>query len=494
MVNLMLGQSFLQVGLGESGLACARWALAQGATVTILDTRANPPSLQALRESHPDIQLEQSLDALPWPFDKIVMSPGLAPSHPLVLGLLDKAAQAGIEIESELDLFADALQHLADTTQYTPLVFGITGTNGKTTTTRMVECLANFAGKQAVAAGNISPAALHALQEALQAQQLPDVWVLELSSFQLHWTKRLKLDAAVVLNVTQDHLDWHTDMVSYLQDKLNIFAGCKAAVINRDDEALSQAFSKRFPDIPSLSFGLNTPTGSNDFGLMREGGLLWLALAQGDESTVGGRRKKNAEPVTLTIKNLMPSEALQVIGLHNAANGLAALALCHAAGLPMAKLLHGLRAFRGEPHRMEHILTIDGVDYIDDSKGTNVGATVAALHGLSQPVHLVAGGDGKGQDFTPLKPVVAQRCVGVYLIGKDAAQIDQSLQGLTVPVAHFDNLPAAVQAAAKQASAGQCVLLSPACASLDMFKNYAHRAQVFRDAVSELALERGQPC
>jgi len=206
-MNLLLDQSVLQVGLGESGLACARWALAQGARLTVIDTRETPPELQELQSIQPDVRVFNSVGDLNWDFNRVVVSPGLPPSHPLMVAVLAQAAEHSTSVDSELDLFADALQALQQSRNYKPQVVGITGTNGKTTTTRMVECLAQFAGKKAVAAGNISPAALDALREQLEVDDLPDVWVLELSSFQLHWTKRLKFDASTVLNITQDHLD-----------------------------------------------------------------------------------------------------------------------------------------------------------------------------------------------------------------------------------------------------------------------------------------------
>lgn len=235
MMNSLRDQSVLQVGLGESGLACARWALAQGARLTVIDTRAMPPGLQELMAVQPDIRLVNSVSDLHWDFQRVVVSPGLPPSHPLMIEVLHQAGQYGTEVDSELDLFADALSELARDRGYQPQVVGITGTNGKTTTTRMVECLAQFAGKNVVAAGNISPAAMDALREQLDAGDLPDLWVLELSSFQLHWTKRLKFDASTVLNITQDHLDWHPDLQAYAQDKFRIFSGNTVCVLNRDD-------------------------------------------------------------------------------------------------------------------------------------------------------------------------------------------------------------------------------------------------------------------
>lgn len=492
MLNLLRDQSVLQVGLGESGLACARWALAQGARLTVVDTRVTPPGLAELQNLQADVRLFNSVTELNWDFDRVVVSPGLPPSHPLMIEVLAQAARHETSIDSELDLFADALDALAESRDYKPQVVGVTGTNGKTTTTRMVECLAQFAGKKVVAAGNISPAAMDAMADHLAADTLPDVWVLELSSFQLHWTKRLKFDASTVLNITQDHLDWHPDMQSYAEDKFRIFSAGGVCVLNRDDEWVSKAHLPA--NAQTVSFGLSAPVHANDFGLIREGGMLWLAQLVGDqESTVSTRRKKQEE-IELSQKLLMPTEALQVVGLHNASNALSALAICHGLGMPMAKLLHGLRSYQGEPHRVQHVVQIDGVDYFDDSKGTNVGATVAALNGLGKPTVLIAGGEGKGQDFSPLVQPVSNYCKQVVLIGKDADEIARALQPTGVPCEKVESLEKAVVLASEKASAGDCVLLSPACASLDMFKNYVHRAEVFVDAVRGLAADKGQPC
>lgn len=491
-MNLLLDQSVLQVGLGESGLACARWALAQGARLTVIDTRETPPGLQELQSIQPDVRVFNSVGDLNWDFNRVVVSPGLPPSHPLMVAVLAHAAEHSTSVDSELDLFADALQALQQSRNYKPQVVGITGTNGKTTTTRMVECLAQFAGKKAVAAGNISPAALDALREQLEVDDLPDVWVLELSSFQLHWTKRLRFDASTVLNITQDHLDWHPDMREYAEDKFRIFSENGVCVLNRDDELVAKVNLPAGAEV--ITFGTSAPVHANDFGLIREGGMLWLAQLVGDQEVLTSTRRKKLEESEPSQKLLMPTEALQVVGLHNASNALAALALCQGLGMPMAKLLHGLRSYQGEPHRVQHVVQIDGVDYFDDSKGTNVGATVAALNGLAKPTVLIAGGDGKGQDFSPLIQPVSNYCKHVVLIGKDADNIMSALASVQVPCEKAASLELAVQMAASKAREGDCVLLSPACASLDMFRNYVHRAEVFVDAVRAIAADRGQPC
>ncbi|MCQ8897075.1 UDP-N-acetylmuramoyl-L-alanine--D-glutamate ligase [Limnobacter humi] len=487
----MIHQSVLLVGLGESGLACARWVVAQGARLAVVDTRDQPPGLGHLQALGVDIPLHTSLQDVVWQFDRVVVSPGLPPAHPLMQSVLNAAQAHGTPVESELDLMADALISLKSSRGYAPQVVGITGTNGKTTTTKMVECLAGYAGKKAMAAGNISPAALDALRECLLNDDLPDIWVLELSSFQLHWTTRLRCDASVVLNITQDHLDWHADMDEYARDKFRIYAEHSVAVVNRDDVYVNAAPIPK--EAHRVSFGLNAPAQPGDFGLLREGGMLWLSQAYAMQDTPTSRRAK-LEPVEVGHNLLMPTDALQVVGLHNAANALAALALCQGLGLPMAKLLHGLRSYKGEPHRVEFVMSLGGVDYFDDSKGTNVGATVAALTGLARSVILIAGGDGKGQDFSPLASPVAEFAKAVVLIGKDAEQLESVLTPAGVQCIHAATLEDAVKQAHALATAGDCVLLSPACASLDMFNNYAHRAAVFVSAVRQLAMDGGQPC
>lgn len=496
-MNLFDQQSVLLVGLGESGLACARWALAQGAALTIIDSRSEPPGLSALANEAPNVRCVQTVAALSWTFDRVVVSPGLPPAHPLMTEIVALAHAHNTPVESELDWFADALVALAQAKSYHPKVIGVTGTNGKTTTVRMVECLARFAGAKTRAAGNISPAALASLLEAMNDDDLPDVWVLELSSFQLHWTSRLTMHASAVLNLTQDHLDWHADAAEYANDKARIFNHSKVAVINRDDAVVR---AMETPETArTVSFGLNAPTSAGDFGLIREGGMLWLSCVPQSLEAPASRRRKDSESAVATAQLLMPADALQVVGLHNAGNALAALALCQAIDLPMAKLLHGLRTYKGEPHRVQWVAQVEGVDYFDDSKGTNVGATVAALQGLQRPCVLIAGGEGKGQDFSDLLGPVRSYACAVVLIGKAASELHALFNGLQMPVERCESLEDAVanahQLALEHAQpAMPCVLLSPACASLDMFKNYVHRAEVFVSAVQELAFDRGQPC
>lgn len=489
-MNLMQDQKVLLVGLGESGLACARWAILQGADLTIIDSRDQPPGLEVLRNEGLTFNFVSHAEALQWPYQKVCVSPGLPPSHPLMTAVVAMAVEHSVSVDSELDWFADALADLEEQAGYRPKVISVTGTNGKTTTVKMAACLAKFAKQSVQCAGNVSPAALEALRLAFLADDLPKVWVLELSSFQLHWTSRLKSHAATVLNLSEDHLDWHASVQEYAQDKARIFSSECVCILNRDD---SQVMALPLPDGADVqTFGLGKPTDFGQFGLVRDGGLVWLAMTD-LPITPAPRSRKKAEPDEVHPKLLMPVDALKVVGMHNASNALAALALCRAVGLPMAGLLHGLRVYEGEPHRVQFVRTLNEVDYFDDSKGTNVGATVAALNGLARKTILIAGGQGKGQDFKPLVEPVAQYCKSVVLFGQDAAIINEVI-GKVVTTHTVSGMEEAVQTASRLAASGDCVLLSPACASLDMFKNYIARAKAFVDAVEELAMQGGQVC
>ncbi|MGK5045991.1 UDP-N-acetylmuramoyl-L-alanine--D-glutamate ligase [Janthinobacterium sp. GB4P2] len=508
----------LVLGLGESGLAMALWLARGGAIVRVADTREAPERLAALQAAVPQAQFiagaftADLLDGV----DFVAVSPGLAPQRELAQ-IAPAAAEKNIPVWGEIELFAQALTALKAERGYAPKVIAITGTNGKTTVTSLVGLLCERAGMATRVAGNISPAALDVLREVLDAEPapppvdaeaeaaelvastLPQAWILELSSFQLHTTFSLQADAATVLNLSQDHLDWHGDMASYASDKARIFGDQTVRVLNRDDAAVMHMAD---PLTEIITFGTSEPLDVDSFGLVNERGIFWLAQAVPSEEVIEKKRRKNdpaPEPVPTMAKKLMPADALKIRGQHNASNALAALALCRAIGLPFAPLLHGLREYQGEPHRVELITAVNEVEYYDDSKGTNVGATVAALFGLGkafggaeQRLVLIAGGDGKGQDFSPLAEPVSRYVRAVVLIGRDAPALRAALEPAGVDIVDCATLPEAVKRASSLALAGDAVLLSPACASLDMFKNYAHRAQVFVDAVRDIALENGQ--
>ncbi|MCP5286321.1 MAG: UDP-N-acetylmuramoyl-L-alanine--D-glutamate ligase [Burkholderiaceae bacterium] len=498
----------LVLGLGDSGLAMVRWCAAAGARVQVWDSRDVAPHDGAIEGLA--TRLRGDLDpALLSSVQLVLKSPGLAPHDARIAPLLAAASERGTAVMGELGLFVRALADLADLAEgerYAPQVLAITGTNGKTTVTSMTALLVERAGKRVVAAGNVGPTMLDTLaaQQALPRDEWPEVWVLELSSFQLDGVQGFEPAAATVLNVTQDHLDWHGSLAAYTAAKARIFGSQAVMVINRDDEAVAAMVPQ--PVIPKgrktpvepgrsvLRFGLESPRHPGDFGLVVENGMAWLVRALPADETI---KPKKGEAPEIHLQRLMPADALRVRGRHNAANALAALALATAIGCPLAPMLHGLREYRGEPHRVEPAGSVGGIEAYDDSKGTNVGATVAALVGLGADVTpgrlvVILGGDGKGQDFSPLAAPVASHARAVALIGRDAALIEAALQGCGVRMATLATLPEAVQWAFEQAQSGDAVLLSPACASLDMFRNYAHRAEVFVDAVRALAVDRGE--
>ncbi|WP_460479883.1 UDP-N-acetylmuramoyl-L-alanine--D-glutamate ligase [Comamonas humi] len=495
-------QPVLILGLGDSGLAMARWCARQGAQVIVADTREAPPQLARLQADCPDaVFVPGAFSAqLLWRNEvamaAVYRSPGLSPVT--IAPVLQAASAGGIRVFGELDLFSQALAELAASREYQPKVLAVTGTNGKTTVTSLTGLLVERADKTVAVAGNIGPTLLDTLAERLDAGTLPEVWVLELSSFQLDAASSFEPAAAVVLNITQDHLDWHGSMQAYAQAKAKIFGREGLMVLNRDDAEVMAMLPppvrvklQRPQQRAHVTFGAGMPTQPGDYGLEAVGGMTWLVRAQDDD---GERRRPGAVPDDVFVQRLMPADALRIRGRHNALNALAALALAGAAGCALAPMLYGLREYRGEPHRVEPIGVVADVEYFDDSKGTNVGATVAALEGLGPDRRLVVilGGDGKGQDFTSLAAPVARYARAVVLIGRDAPQIAEALHDVAVPQLQAASMEEAVQLASQKAHAGDAVLMSPACASMDMFRNYAHRAEVFCAAVAELAADKGQ--
>lgn len=448
-------RNVLVIGLGESGLAMAKWLARQGAVVRVADSRRQPPNVDALRASVPQAQLhagpfeESALSGI----DLLAISPGVAVQEPLV----QQAMARGVPVVSEIELFAWGVRQIRPRAK----IIAITGSNGKTTTTALVGVLCAAAGRPATVAGNISPSALDALMAAIDTNALPEIWVLELSSFQLETTHSLNANAATLLNVSEDHLDRYAGLADYAAAKERIFKGCRVMVLNRDDDrSLSAGRCGR----RIVSFGLNPAPRSIDYGLV-EG---WL---------VRGNEK------------LIALDALKLVGLHNAANAMAALALCEAVEIDPHAVLTALAAFTGLEHRVEFIGEINGVSFFDDSKGTNVGATLAAVEGLGRKVAIILGGEGKSQDFKPLKAALGAHARSAALIGRDAGLIGAAIEGCGIPVKHCVDMVEAVRWSAAQAHRGDAVLLSPACASFDMFQNYAHRAEVFIGAVRVLESE-----
>jgi len=449
------------LGLGDTGLSMARWLAGLGAKVSVADTRAEPPHARTFAAEQPgaDVAAGAFRSASFEDIDAIAISPGIDPRQPLIAD----SAKRGVGIVGDMELFAQALPGIAASRgKPRPQVIAITGSNGKSTVTAMAGEAGAAAGRRTLVAGNIGVPVLDALLEIERGAALPEIFVLELSSFQLETTVSLAPDAATVLNVTEDHLDRYDAIADYAAAKSRIFEGARAQVLNRDD-AWSMGMA-RYPE--AATFGLDAPKNERDWGISGD------SLARGGET-------------------LMPLVELPVAGLHNAANALAALALGRAIGLETAPMLEGLRRFRGLPHRLERVADIRGVAFFDDSKGTNVGATVAALNGMTARVVLIAGGDGKGQDFSPLAAAVAARASAVVLIGRDAAAIARVLAPCGVPLLRAGTMPDATETAYRAAKPGEAVLLSPACASYDMFRSYVHRGEVFVEAVRALAAREG---
>ncbi|WP_301102892.1 UDP-N-acetylmuramoyl-L-alanine--D-glutamate ligase [Propionivibrio sp.] len=449
------GKQVLVIGLGESGLAMAKWLVRQGASVRVADSRVSPPNAEALRAAVPQAEL------IAGPFaaqtfagiELIAISPGVAVQEAQV----QTAVARGVPLVSEIELFAWGVRALTPQAK----IIAITGSNGKTTTTALTGALCLAAGRRAVVAGNIGPAALDALMAAIDGDALPEIWVLELSSFQLETTHSLHADAATVLNVSEDHLDRYTGMDDYAATKARIFKGHGVMVLNRDDDrSLASGHCGR----TLVSFGLGPAPRPVDYGLA-DG-----ALMRGEEK-------------------LIALTELQLPGRHNAANAMAALALCEAVGIAPRAVLPALASFKGLAHRVELVAKINGVAYYDDSKGTNVGATLAAVQGMGCQVAIILGGEGKEQDFTPLKPALTKHARAVALIGRDAGLIAAAIEGCGAPLRRCADLSEAVRWCAGEAKNGDAVLLSPACASYDMFRNYLHRADMFIDLVRTLQSE-----
>jgi UDP-N-acetylmuramoylalanine--D-glutamate ligase len=437
------GSRALVLGLGRTGLSCARYLRRNGVEVRVADTRAHPPGLDRLQQELPDVELRTG------PFDatllddaaEVVVSPGLSLREPVVV----EARRRGLPVLGDIELFARVAA---------APVAAITGTNGKSTVTTLVAELANAAGGSALAGGNLGEPALDLLE-----RPVPDLYVLELSSFQLETTSSLATRAATVLNVTPDHLDRYDGIADYAAAKARIFERCDVAVVNADDERVRRMPS---PHQRVLSFSLAAE------------GADYTLLDHPEPALA-----RHGEP-------LVALSELRLQGRHNAANALAALAMGEALTLPRASSLDALRRFAGLPHRSQWVADVAGVRYVNDSKGTNVGATVAAVSGMPGPLILIAGGDGKSADFAGLREAFRGKVRHVVLIGKDAPRLEAALAGV-VSTERASDLPAAVLAASRVARRGDTVLLSPACASLDMFRDYAQRGEVFVAAVRELA-------
>jgi UDP-N-acetylmuramoylalanine--D-glutamate ligase len=433
----------LVVGLGSTGLSCVRYLCEKGRELAVADSRTEPPGLSELRSQFPDVPVylgefdPQTFAA----FNELVVSPGVSIAEPAIRAAADK----GAEIRGDIDLFAES----ADA----PII-AITGSNGKTTVTALVGEMATAAGRKVAVGGNIGTPALDLLGTRA------DLFVLELSSFQLETTHELNALAATVLNVSDDHMDRYATKMDYFQAKQRIFNGCQNAIVNLDD-------------------ALSTPMARDTLR------FLCFGFHRVNPDTFSTRDDERGTWITFGFDNLLLAEELGLLGHHNISNVMAALALGVAAGLPMDVMLDTARRFKGLPHRCEQVRRISGVDYINDSKGTNVGATAAAIQSLAPvggKIVLIAGGEGKGADFSPLAEPASRSCRAVVLIGADAHRLAEVLGG-SVPVYFEDSLAGAVKKAASVALAGDRVLLSPACASFDMFRDYRDRGDQFRQLV-----------
>ncbi|MDG9784495.1 UDP-N-acetylmuramoyl-L-alanine--D-glutamate ligase [Metapseudomonas otitidis] len=436
------------VGLGKSGMSLVRFLARQGVPFAVADTRENPPELATLHLQFPQVEVrcgELDVEFL-CRAQELYVSPGLALATPA----LQEAAKRGVKLSGDIELFA---RHAK-----APIV-AITGSNAKSTVTTLVGDMARAAGKRVAVGGNLGTPALDLLADDIE------LYVMELSSFQLETTERLNAEVATVLNVSEDHMDRYADMQAYHLAKHRIFRGARQVVVNRGD-ALSRPLVA--DQLPCWSFGLNKPD-FKAFGLIEEDGEKYLAYQ---------------------FEKLMPVRELKVRGAHNQANALAALALGHAVGLPFEPMLAALREFTGLAHRCQWVRELRGVAYYDDSKATNVGAALAAIEGLGADIDgklvLIAGGDGKGADFSGLTAPVVRYCRAVVLLGRDAELIAAAL-GDAVPLVRVKTLDEAVQRCAELAREGDAVLLSPACASLDMFKNFEERGRLFAQAAEGLS-------
>jgi UDP-N-acetylmuramoylalanine--D-glutamate ligase len=444
----------LVLGLGDTGLSALRWLHRQGARLSVADTREIPPGADALKAEMPEVKLHTGAftEVVFAEAEIIVISPGVAKNQPLI----QAAVKRGIPLLGDVELFA----------QFKPAsakVIAITGANGKSTVTTLVGEICKAAGLKTVVAGNIGLPVLDTLNG-----EAPDVYVLELSSFQLETTSSLNADAATVLNISEDHMDRYQGLADYAEAKARVFAGHGVQVLNRQD---TWSMNMALPERTCVTFGLDKAANATDYGLSHQADKTFLM--RGNEA-------------------LLDTQMMKIAGLHNAANALAAMALCEVIGISQSAMLKALREYKGLPHRVEWVADVASVAFYDDSKGTNVGATYAALQGLVSPnsqrkIVLIAGGDGKGQDFTPLREIVKTNVRAVVLIGRDAPQIQAALKDLNVDLIVAASLEEAVVKAYQVANKGDAVLLSPACASFDMFRNYVHRAEVFVQSVKALA-------
>jgi UDP-N-acetylmuramoylalanine--D-glutamate ligase len=448
-------QRFAVIGFGDSGISIINYLNYRKADIVkVFDTRTNPPGLDLVKD-YPcfcgALKAELFVDV-----DVIVISPGVSIYEPVLAQMMCQ----GKKIIGDVELFALAIE------DWSSKVIGITGSNGKTTVTELTGYLSKQLGYATLISGNIGTPVLNSYLDIIKTGAIPEIIVLELSSFQLETTVSLKLDAATVLNISEDHLDRYRDLLQYAYVKSNIFDNATTQVLNYDDE-LVRAMKRDNGNRVYFACNHNTEGISSEFSLIEQGNKTYLQA--------------------YTTK-IIATDELQLVGMHNYMNCLASIALLHACGVDIygAQLADALRSFVGVPHRMQKVYSHNDIIYIEDSKGTNVGAVIAGVSGLDRPVHLILGGDGKGQDFQPLRRLVNDRCRSVAIIGRDKTKIAAVLDGLSLPIVVCETLEQAVGWSISHAKANEYVVLSPACASWDMFDNYKHRAQVFIDSIHEI--------
>lgn len=438
---------YLIAGLGKTGLSVARYLRRNNKSFIAFDTRAQAPGITEFTQEFPNasVYIQEIPDEIIGQLSSIIASPGLSLDTPF----LKKAINAGIAIYGDIECLAREI--------HAPII-AITGTNGKSTVTTLVGEMAKVAGYKVAVAGNIGTPVLDMLDDEHQY----DLWVLELSSFQLDLTYSLEPIAATILNVSPDHLDRHHTMEAYIQAKQRIYHKAEVALFNRDD-----LYTAPTEDVNRISFGNNVPEKDN-WGLIKKENKIYLA-------------KGNT--------CFLPVNSVLIKGVHNWLNALAACALADAAGIAQQHIITVLTTFTGLPHRCQWVRTLDGVDWVNDSKGTNIGATISAINGIGGSMQgrivLIAGGQGKGADFRELAQPIADFVRSIILIGEDADKIEAALADV-VPISRASSLDNAVAVAKSQAKPGDVVLLSPACASLDMFRDFNHRGEAFASLVNGL--------
>lgn len=432
------------IGLGATGLSVARYFKRRGIDGCYIDSRQNPPGLEELQKLHPDadVILGDAPQSLLKNAARIVVSPGVSDADPL----LDEARAAGIAVVSDIELF---------TAEATAPIVAVTGSNGKSTVTTLLSLMCEAAGKVGLAGANLGEPALDLLEH-----DVPDYYILELSSFQLQRTRDLPALLSILLNVSPDHLDWHASVDEYRDAKYRIFREAENAVINRDDEEALAIIRDR---IPTINFGTDEPA-EGEFGILSEEGVEFLA--HGDLL-------------------LLSTSDVAMVGSHNYANALAAMAAGSVLGIELSPMLQVLNQFPGLPHRMQRVAQSAGISYINDSKATNVGAAIASVESVDGPVVLIAGGQGKGGDFGSLADAVHHKLRALVVIGEDKELIAAAFDGLT-PISRADDMRAAIQQSTKLAERGDTVLLAPACASFDQYDNYGARGDDFCRVVGEL--------